>query len=382
MQIRPYYRIYIAVMCFLSMMTAAGAAYAANPSILPAAITDPVEFIAWSQVFTASGSVGIYNWSISAGALPAGLSFVGPCTNTNTCTISGTPVVSGAYSFTLMVTDVGTPPPPLKSGTRTYSGTINPRCRFSGLSTGSIQFDSTGLINPTLAGPITNSVITQVNFQCGPGTTYSFNPVTPNLSGALNTIPFTLGLAAAGLNVTDATLVPLLTTTSQMTQANYQNARAETDTSGNITVTINWTGAAAGSMNATVTASGTVQNVCTVTGSPALNFGAALDAVTNAGGAAAAVTPPALKCTTGDSVTVLEDYGVNKLGTQHRLKSGANYINYNFGFSSPLSGAGGTLDIGGSGAGHLAMDASIPAGALNNAPAGTYTDTITLTISY
>jgi spore coat protein U-like protein len=38
--------------------------------------------------------------------------------------------------------------------------------------------------------------------------------------------------------------------------------------------------------------------------------------------------------------------------------------------------------IGGSGAGNLAMNANIPIGTLDNAPAGNYNDTITLTITY
>ena len=64
------------------------------------------------------------------------------------------------------------------------------------------------------------------------------------------------------------------------------------------------------------------------------------------------------------------------------MGSGTDYINYNFSFTSRLTGAGGTINIGGIGTRLLTMGATIPARALDNAPVGTYTDTITLTISY
>jgi spore coat protein U-like protein len=82
-----------------------------------------------------------------------------------------------------------------------------------------------------------------------------------------------------------------------------------------------------------------------------------------------------------DAVTVTNDGGLNYSGTP-RLKSGTDYINYNFSSAGSLTGAGGTTDIGGSGAGKLNIGATMNAGALDNAPAGTYNDTITLTISY
>lgn len=54
---------------------------------------------AYSQALSASGGSGIYIWSISAGALPAGLSLAG------TGTISGTPTTAGTSDFTIQVTD-------------------------------------------------------------------------------------------------------------------------------------------------------------------------------------------------------------------------------------------------------------------------------------
>jgi len=353
-------------------------------SITPASgAISPVanQFQPYTSTTTLQGALGIGNYTWSSANLPAGLTLSISGLFNSICTITGTPTVSGTnLPFKVTVTGgLGIP------ATGNYTLTINPRCRISGGNTGSILFDSSGNIDPTVLGQITNSVIQQVTFQCGQGTTYSYTVTpTPRLTGAKNTIPFTLsagaGLAPIGSNTSDATLIPLLTTTTKILQADYQNAYAETDSSGNITVTISWTGAAASSMTATVTASGTVINACSVTGSPALNFNT-LDAVTNALGATAIVTPLVIKCTMGDAVTVTSNGGLNYSGTP-RLKLGTNYINYIFGFTSPLLGKGGIIDIGGSGAGNLAMNATIPARALDNAPAGTYTDTITLTITY
>jgi spore coat protein U-like protein len=234
-----------------------------------------------------------------------------------------------------------------------------------------------------LAGPIYNTVTQNVNFQCGPGTTYSYSilPAQPNLTGTRNTIPYTLsagqGLSPLGQNTSDSTLIPLLTTFSQA--SSYQNAYAETDNSTEM-VTISWTGAAASSIAATVTAVGNVINACSVTGSPSLNFGT-LDAASNAGGATATAIAPTIMCTKGDAITVTNNGGLNFSGTP-RMKSGANYLNYNFNSASSMTGAGGTTNIGGNGTGNLNLGATISAGALDNVPAGAYSDTVTLTINH
>lgn len=318
-----------------------------------------------------------YSWSSSG--LPTGLT-LSSTTGTNN-TFSGTPTSSGTYNFTVTVTGRTLLGVSCGSVTNNYQITINPRCRFSGGSTGGISFN----IDPTLAGPIYNTVIQNVNFQCGPGTTYSYSisPSQPNLTGTSNTIPYTLsagqGLSALGLNTSDSTLIPLLTALSQVLQANYQNAYAETDNSTE-TVTISWTGTAAGSIAATVTATGTVINACSVSGNPSLNFGT-LDAATNAGGATATVISPTIMCTKGDAISVTNNGGLNYSGTP-RMKSGSGYLNYNFISAGSMTGAGGTINIGGSGTGNLNMGATISAGALDNVPAGAYSDTVTLTINY
>ncbi|MBZ5569958.1 MAG: putative Ig domain-containing protein, partial [Acidobacteriia bacterium] len=60
---------------------------------------------AYSAALQASGGVTPYTWSISAGALPAGVSL-----NASTGAISGTPTASGSFNFTASVRDSATTP--------------------------------------------------------------------------------------------------------------------------------------------------------------------------------------------------------------------------------------------------------------------------------
>ncbi|HSS63072.1 MAG TPA: putative Ig domain-containing protein [Gammaproteobacteria bacterium] len=62
-------------------------------------IPDMTEGAAVSEALQASGGVGPYVWSLSAGALPPGLSL------STAGVISGTPTTQGAYAFTVQVTD-------------------------------------------------------------------------------------------------------------------------------------------------------------------------------------------------------------------------------------------------------------------------------------
>jgi hypothetical protein len=59
------------------------------------------EFTPYSVQLAATGGTIPYTWSISTGALPAGLSL------SSSGLISGTPTVSGSFSFTAQVVDSG-----------------------------------------------------------------------------------------------------------------------------------------------------------------------------------------------------------------------------------------------------------------------------------
>jgi hypothetical protein len=63
-----------------------------NPTTLPNGFVG----VMYNQTFTQTGSTGSITWSISAGALPAGLNLAA-----NIGAVSGTPTTAGAYTFTI-----------------------------------------------------------------------------------------------------------------------------------------------------------------------------------------------------------------------------------------------------------------------------------------
>ncbi|GAB3791141.1 putative Ig domain-containing protein [Dyella agri] len=73
----------------------------------------------YTQTFTASGGTAPYRYAVSSGSLPAGLSL------SSTGALSGTPTVSGAYTFSLTATDSSTGTGAPFTATRSYSLSIN-----------------------------------------------------------------------------------------------------------------------------------------------------------------------------------------------------------------------------------------------------------------
>ena len=78
-----------------SLPVAAALGISSAPA-LPGAIAG----VAYSQVLAATGGTPPYLWSITAGGLPAGLSF-----DAGTATISGVPTLGGSFTFTAQVSD-------------------------------------------------------------------------------------------------------------------------------------------------------------------------------------------------------------------------------------------------------------------------------------
>jgi uncharacterized repeat protein (TIGR01451 family) len=93
---------------------------AANPLAIATAspLTNGTVNIAYNQTVTATGGIQPYTWSITAGALPPGLSL-----NPATGAITGTPTAAGPFSFDVTVTDSAVPTP--ATATRTFSLTID-----------------------------------------------------------------------------------------------------------------------------------------------------------------------------------------------------------------------------------------------------------------
>ncbi len=93
----------------------------------------PTSMVPFTATCSASGGTPPYSWSISAGALPAGLAL-------NSGVISGTPSTAGAYSFTVRVVDSSS-----QSATQSYSGTISAPPPTSASPAAWWTFDSTDM---------------------------------------------------------------------------------------------------------------------------------------------------------------------------------------------------------------------------------------------
>jgi len=125
---------------------------------------------------------------------------------------------------------------------------------------------------------------------------------------------------------------------------------------------------------ATVTVSANVVGTCKFLTGGAMAFGD-LDPSSGAD-KNATVTQPTFWCTKNATYTINDDLGVNESGTQRRVVNGSSeYINYSMSYTGSGTGGGRTdtktLDIAG----------TITFAAYQNASAGGYNDTVTLTIA-
>jgi len=136
-------------------------------------------------------------------------------------------------------------------------------------------------------------------------------------------------------------------------------------------------GAYAGTADDAVPVTATVKASCKVTSVGAIAFGD-VDAVTDAGGKNATITAPEIFCTKGASVSVADDKGIR--GDYTMKDAGTNMLTYSVGYTASLTGQGMGTSIGS--ATYLKLTGSLASGALNDVPAGSYTDTLTLTVTY
>lgn len=195
------------------------AASAQGINVTPSTIPTPVQGVPYSVTFVASGGVAPYQFLVSTGMLPPGLSL------SPTGALTGTPTTSGAYSFTITASDflgreldltgagtisgglVVTPPPGLvvnipytgqiqvTGGTGPYSFAIN-----SGALPPGMALSASGTLSgtPTAAGHYT--VVVQVTDSNGLSSAVTLNiSVAASPTGIPVNDPWMLALAALGL---------------------------------------------------------------------------------------------------------------------------------------------------------------------------------------
>ncbi|WP_183978351.1 beta strand repeat-containing protein, partial [Tunturiibacter gelidoferens] len=86
------------------IMTPANGASASPLSLVTTSLPQPTLGTPYSAALIASGGTPAYNWTITGGQLPSGLSL-----SSTTGVISGAPTSNGVFSFTITVTDSGSP---------------------------------------------------------------------------------------------------------------------------------------------------------------------------------------------------------------------------------------------------------------------------------
>lgn len=113
--------------------------------------------VSYAQTLTATGGSGQYTWSVSSGALPAGLSL-----NSATGAIGGLPTTPATASFTILITDSlqGTASAP-------FSLTINPGPQLQSLSPNSANAGLSLQVSITGVGTHFVQGTTQANFGAG-----------------------------------------------------------------------------------------------------------------------------------------------------------------------------------------------------------------------
>jgi Domain of unknown function (DUF4082)/Bacterial Ig-like domain/Bacterial Ig-like domain (group 2)/Putative Ig domain len=155
---------------------------------------------AYSTTLAASGGTPPYTWSIvtGSGALPAGLTL-----NATTGGITGTPVASGTFTFTVQVVDSFNPEAPVS---KPFSMTISAAAPLSVTSTvpvnGATAVGASTTVSATFNNPLDATTINASTFNVKAGAI----TVSGSYSVSNNIATFTPGSALASLTTYTATL--------------------------------------------------------------------------------------------------------------------------------------------------------------------------------
>jgi hypothetical protein len=387
-----WYHKYIIPLFFFIMAATAHVAFAAPPlNISPNNIPNGQVSTFYSATLTGSNGTTPYSWSITNGSLPSGLFFNPAPSPSLTAVISGTPVLSGNFSFDVTLTDSSAPTK--KTNTQTYKVTIVPPCSFFDTNIGSISFNN---INPSSTpGPALGIITQQINIVCKQNMAYTVtaSPASGwtinSVLNALDTIPFTFGYNTGGTGGGSNAPIPLLTTSPapQILQPNYVNAAVGAYQNNQaVTFTISWQQAGGGSIIASLpvgNVSATIMPLCVVSQSPgSMSFN--IDP--SASSVSTTLSPDLqIKCTNKGTVNVsaTSTCGGSMMSSYPPSCSGSG-IPYKFTCMGSITGCSGSILGTGFGGGGLSMGigGSSTSADFANAPIGTYGDTQTIQINY
>jgi large repetitive protein len=161
--------------------------------VSPGSLPNGTVAAAYSQTITASGGVAAYSFTVTAGALPAGLTL-----NTGGL-LSGTPTAGGSFNFTITATDSSPFPGPF-SGSQAYTLTVNPATitlPATTLAGGTLGLPYSATINAATGGTAPRTYAVTVGALPG-GLTLNTS------SGAITGTPSALGTFNFSITATDS----------------------------------------------------------------------------------------------------------------------------------------------------------------------------------
>ena len=123
-------------------------------AITPATLPTPTLAVPYSQTIAAAGGVAPHSFSVSAGALPAGLSLDGA-----TGVIAGTPMTAGPFAFTISATDSATGTGPF-TASQAYSGSVGVLAPIAAAAAANVAYNTATPID--LANAISGASATSV----------------------------------------------------------------------------------------------------------------------------------------------------------------------------------------------------------------------------
>ena len=330
-------------------------------TIAPAALVDwTVNKSGYSQIISASGGSTPYSFSVTAGALPGGL------TLTSGGVLSGTPTATGTFNFTVSATDSGS-----GSGSQAYTVVINPAVTVSPATLPDWTINRAGYSQTVTSANGTGAKTLSVSAGAiPPGMTFTAGTGvlngTPTATGTFNfTITATDTVGATGSQAYTIIINPAVTVSpatlpdwtinragysQTVTGANGTGAKTLSVSAGAIPTGMTFT-AGTGVLNGTPTAAGTFNFTITATDTVGATGSQAYTIIINP---AVTVSPASLP-----------DWTINRAGYSQAVTS-ANGTG-----AKTLSVSAGAIPTG--------MTFTAGSGVLNGTPTATGTFNFTIT---